>query len=58
MSGSQLGEVMYGLFTVIHSQRIALSQRFKTKNQAETTADKNNRVNRLQGEIEREAGVS
>ena len=23
MSGSQLGEVMYGLFTVIHSQRIA-----------------------------------
>jgi hypothetical protein len=34
------------------------SQRFKTKNQAETTADKNNRVNRLRGEIEREAGVS
>jgi hypothetical protein len=37
---------------------VIFSKRFMTKDQAETTADRNNRVNRLQGEIEREAGVS
>jgi hypothetical protein len=37
---------------------IIFSKKFRAKDQAETTADKNNRVNRLQGKIEREAGVS
>lgn len=37
---------------------IIFSKKFVAKVQAESTADRNNRVNRLQSEIERDAGVN